>query len=144
MKSYVDEKWVDIKGYDGSYKVSDHGRIKSLDREYVNKRGQNRKIKGRILKNSVDTHGYMRVTLSDNERVQKSYKVHILVANAFVEGKSVERVNASFIDGDKLNASADNLIWASESTTSSKGAKISGRCRTKEEFILNGGVLGYE
>ena len=29
------EEWRDIEGYDGMYQVSNYGRVRSLDRQYV-------------------------------------------------------------------------------------------------------------
>ena len=45
------EIWKDIKGYEGKYQVSNLGRVKSLN--------YHRSGKERILKNLINTRGYL-------------------------------------------------------------------------------------
>lgn len=52
------EKWLDVVGYEGYYKVSNLGRVKGLDRTIISKRGYKYRIKGRILSPGVNNHGY--------------------------------------------------------------------------------------
>ena len=119
------EIWKDIKGYEGRYAVSNLGRVKSLPRVItVQGSGGNYKYKGKILKNSMDSYGYLRVTLSDKEFKQKVKKVHILVAEAFVEKEDPTHVNVTIADGDKENVRADNLKWVTENYTAVKGINI--------------------
>ena len=49
------EEWKDIKGYEGVYQISSHGRVKSL-----NFRGT---TKSKILKQVTDKRGAKRITL---------------------------------------------------------------------------------
>ena len=42
----TEEKWIDVKGYDGIYRISNKGKVKSIDRV---DRG-NHFVKGRVLK----------------------------------------------------------------------------------------------
>ena len=91
------EVWREIPDTDGKLLVSDQGRVKSMLRD------------GRILKTQRDKKGYhrLRVTIS---RVKRSYKVHRLVAEAFIpnpEGKP----QVNHIDGNKDNNTAANLEW---------------------------------
>lgn len=46
----VVEQWRPVKGYEGVYEVSDHGRIKSLARDRVGKNGSIARLPERILK----------------------------------------------------------------------------------------------
>ena len=66
------EIWKDIKDYDGIYQVSNLGRVKSL-----------KFSKERILKDYVDTRGYLNLSLNKNGK-KKTYRVHKLVAVAFL------------------------------------------------------------
>lgn len=107
------ELWVDIKGYEGRYQISNLGRVKSLPfmQRYLlrTKVEAFRLTKERILKTQIGRHGYELVCLNlDNVRAGRS--VHSLVAEAFVEG-SGETVN--HIDGVKHHNTADNLEWVS-------------------------------
>ena len=93
-----DECFKDILGYDGHYKISNYGRVKSL------KNGI-----GRILKASEDTKGYLKVLLYKNGNV-KVWRIHQLVAITFLNHKQCghERV-IDHIDGNILNNHVSNL-----------------------------------
>ena len=64
---------------------------------------------GRILKASPDRKGYMRLRVT-LDGVKHSYKVHRLVAMAFVPNPE-DKPQVNHIDGNKNNNSADNLEW---------------------------------
>jgi len=72
------EEWRDVVGYEGLYKVSDLGRIKSLCRLSVH----NYPIKEIILKQGIDGM-YFAVTLCVNKTI-KRIKVHQIVAESFL------------------------------------------------------------
>lgn len=102
----MEEIWKDIEGYEGFYKISNLGRVKSLPRNgTVNKE--------RIMVNRVNKTGYWTIHLR-RLGVSKYLKIHRLIAIAFiekVEGKDV--INHK--DGNKLNNSIDNLEWCTHS-----------------------------
>lgn len=107
------EEWRDVVGFEGYYKVSNLGNVKSCDR-YVNcSRGLNKRLwKGKLLTKIISsTRGYEQVSLSVDGKSHKVY-VHRLVAEAFLTGKH-DTVN--HVDGNKLNNSVDNLEWVSYS-----------------------------
>lgn len=107
------ELWEDIEGYETLYKVSNLGRIKSLNRTNVNKNGIKRKLKERVLKLSDGSKGYLIVSLSKNNKI-KSCTVHSLVANAFVIKKS-DNLQVNHINGIKSDNRASNLEWVTAS-----------------------------
>ena len=72
----MNEEWKDIKGYEGKYQVSNLGRIKSLNYNHTKKE--------KILDIKPRKDGYMYVGLFKNGK-RKSFKVHRLVAEAFIE-----------------------------------------------------------
>ncbi len=105
---YIMEIWKDVKGYEGHYKISNLGKVKSL------KFGGNR-----ILKNCKHRAGYLKVCLSKNG-VQNQILIHRLVAPPFISNPE----NKPFInhrDGNKKNNNLKNLEWctASENMTHS-------------------------
>lgn len=100
------EEWVDIKGYENIYQVSNLGRIKSLARE-----GNNRTKKDRIMRQYVGKTGYRQVRLCKNNKT-KLYKVHILIARAFIDNPCNYPI-INHKDGDKLNNEISNLEWCS-------------------------------
>lgn len=103
------ENWKDIKGYEGFYQVSDLGNVKSLSRIVSHNKSGVLTIKERMLKMSVDAHGYKHVMLSKNGKV-KANKVHTLVAIAFL-GFIPCGYNKviNHIDFDRLNNKLNNL-----------------------------------
>jgi len=93
------ENWKAVNGYEGLYEVSDKGRVKGLKRN-------------RILKNIVDSLGYVRVSLC-KENKPKAHKIHRLVAEHFLKPSEYKVVN--HIDGNKENNSVENLEWCNAS-----------------------------
>ena len=96
----MEEIWKDIKGYKGLYQVSNLGRVKSLSRER-NNQYSNKEI---ILKQSQDDKGYCQIILNKDSK-RKSYKVHKLVAEMFLDKnkfKSMPNEDRNKIDLNKL------------------------------------------
>jgi len=112
MENYQEEIWKDVVGYEGLYKVSNLGRVKALERKIIKQDGTIRDIRKEIiLKIHISDYGYCRVMLSKNG-VQNNYRVHRLVAIAFIENpKNKPQVN--HIDHDKTNNKVENLEWVS-------------------------------
>lgn len=91
------EIWKHINGYE-DYMVSNLGRVKSL------KRG-----KEKILVPGELRKGYLGLNLCKNGS-QKSFKIHRLVAEAFLDNPdNLPQVN--HIDQNKQNNRVDNLEW---------------------------------
>lgn len=104
------EKWKDIEGYEGLYQVSTYGNVKSLDRCVRSRWGTKKPVKGQLLKADKTIHGYLQVSLSKPGLSRKRYKVHRLVAMAFIPNpQNLSQVNHK--DEDKTNNRFDNLEW---------------------------------
>lgn len=109
----MEEIYKDIEGYAGLYQVSNMGNVKSLN--------YNKTKRERILKAEKDVGGYLRVALR-KQGTQKHYKIHRLVAEAFIPNpNNYKQVN--HIDEDKTNNSVDNLEWCSAKYNSSYGTR---------------------
>lgn len=103
-----EEEWVDIKDFEGMYKVSSYGRVMSMERQVKTAHGT-RTVRQRVLKGRGDKDGYLGVVLSKGS-VTKTFKIHRLVANYFVENNdNLPQVN--HIDGNKTNNYCNNLEW---------------------------------
>ena len=69
----MEEIWKDIEGYEGFYQVSNQGRVRSIEREII-RNGRTIKLKGRVLKQNVDSKGYLCVNLSkENNTKQEEF-----------------------------------------------------------------------
>ena len=77
------EQWRDIEGYEGLYQVSNEGRVKALGRTIVYKNGHKYKYDEHLMRIIVDQEGYCYVGLNAGGK-QKRFRVHRLVANAFI------------------------------------------------------------
>lgn len=108
------ENWKPVVGYEGYYEVSDHGRVRSVDREaeiMLRSRKTKMRFHAKILTLAVCKIGYMRLGLSKGGS-KKMHSVHRLVMTAFV-GESSLDVNHK--DGDKRNNHLQNLEYCTES-----------------------------
>lgn len=112
-----DERWIDIKGYEGFYQISNYGRVRSLDRTVYFKNGKGkREYIGKILKQKYH-NGYAMVNLNKNKKLEVLY-VHRLVALHFIDNpRKVNVVN--HIDGVKSNNHWTNLEWVTSSENNS-------------------------
>lgn len=110
----MEEIWKDLKGYEGLYKISSLGKIKSLDRKrYCGHKGNKPQLrKGRILKQHYDYLGYKRVRLSKNSTT-KTLTLHRLLAINFIENP-YNKPNINHIDGNKANNNLNNLEWCTQ------------------------------
>ena len=114
MIEFMNEIWKDISGYEGLYQVSNLGRVKSLG----NKSNHREPI---ILKQAL-VLGYKCVRLT-KDGVYKMYKVHRLVANAFILNKG-NKNQVNHIDGNKRNNCFYNLEWVTSSENLKHAFKI--------------------
>ena len=118
------ELWKDIPGYEGLYRISNFGRVKSLSR-LKNNQYSTYLIKEKILKLRKTKYGYYEIKLNKNN-IAKVFKVHRLVAEAFIPNPdNLPQIN--HIDGNKRNNAgrcADSrLLRSGDSTESTKGVE---------------------
>lgn len=103
------ERWADVDGYEGIYKVSDQGNVFSVKRRSPNGNLQG----GYLLKPQHYGNGYVFYHLTKNGKT-KGKLAHRLVAKAFVDNPNgYPEVN--HLDGNKDNNKASNLEWCTRS-----------------------------
>lgn len=132
----MEEVWKDVPGYEGLYKVSNIGKVMSLNFDGTSQ--------PRVM-NPYNVHGYKRLRLfKDKNKV--SIGVHRLVAMAFIPNPE----NKPFInhkDGDPNNNTVENLEWATHSENITHayrvlGAKASGgRAKKSVRLVETGQVF---
>lgn len=103
------EVWKQIEGYEGIYEISNLGNVKSLSRLVNNHSGFKKQLKEKILKNHISKTGYFVTDLKNNNE-RKTFKIHRLIAFAFID-KVIGKEYVNHIDGNKLNNNIDNLEW---------------------------------
>jgi len=107
------EVWEDVEGYEGIYKVSDKGDVKSLNRTIINKNGKKQFYNGKNLKKSVSNNGYVVFHLCKNNKV-KVFLGHRLVAQAFIEN-TYNKKYVNHKDSVRTNNNFSNLEWVTSS-----------------------------
>jgi hypothetical protein len=101
------EFWKDIKGYEGLYQISNYGRIRSL--KFRNNVCE--KYRVIVMKPNL-RNGYLVINLRKNMK-RKSFQVHRLVAQAFIENPFNYPI-VNHIDYNRQNNNAENLEWCTQ------------------------------
>lgn len=115
------EIWKDIVGYEGIYKISSLGKIKSYDRIVdFNKIKALRPSK--LLKTRVGKGGYEYTVVSVNKK-RETLKIHRMVAIAFIPNLE-NKLCVNHINGIKTDNRADNLEWVTYSENSIHAVSI--------------------
>lgn len=138
------EIWKDIKGYEGSYQVSNTGKVRSLDK--IDRNGCKRH--GIIKQPQDNGNGYKYVQLK-LDGTYKNHYIHRLVATHFIENPNDwEQVN--HMNEIKEDNNVINLEWCTHQYNNTYGSKttpivstsIDGKVREHESQKIAGIELG--
>ena len=128
------EEWRDIKGYEGYYQVSNLGRVKSFYRNTE------------TIKKLSDWKGglYLVVSLY-KDKIHKTFNVHQLVAEAFLNHKPCRyKLVIDHIDNNPLNNNVENIQLITPRQNNSKDrlgtSKYVGVCWDKARGKWKSGI----
>ncbi len=131
----MQEIWKDINEYEGLYQVSNLGRLKSIGR-YIVTGNRKRFMNGKILNGTKNENGYMFFALRKGGQY-KSFKIHRLVATAFIDNPEQKRT-VNHKNSIKDDNRVENLEWATHSENHLHSYKIGKR---KPALLGKSGIL---
>lgn len=109
------ELWKPIDGYEGTYEVSNLGRVKSLARVVERLHGKTLPLQEKILKQSIrNQYGHLAVGLRLKGVPRKSFYVHDLVAKYFIPNP-LNYPEVRHGKQGRLVNTVDNLSWGTRS-----------------------------
>ncbi len=117
------EKWVNVKGYEGIYMVSDLGNVKALARTFWSEKRKCFINKKERLMSMCNSSGYKLVQLYKN-RIPKNFLVHQLVYYSFYGVKSCQSSPIDHINNDKSDNRIMNLQKLTHRENISKTDKV--------------------
>ncbi|WP_316571335.1 NUMOD4 domain-containing protein [Neobacillus sp. YIM B06451] len=136
IKTTEEETWRNIEGYDSHYQVSNLGRVRSLDRKLIGKRGGIKEIKGRLMEIKLKK-GYSFVRLSKGG-VRRNILVHKLVAQAFISNPDNKPI-INHINNIKHDNRLENLEWATyKENTQHMVNQFRGNAKAIKQYDLKG------
>ena len=103
--------WKPINGYEGIYKISDDGIVRSIDR-YVKFKDSKTFKHGTDLVGSMTHNGYRQVLLAKDGK-STTRRVHHLVLEAFIGSRPMGYI-ARHLNGIRDDNRAENLGWSTQ------------------------------
>lgn len=108
-----EEIWKDIIGFEGRYMISNFGNVKSKKYRHHNNE--------KILKQE-DNYGYKRICLFTKEGKKKHYRIHRLVAEAFIPNPN-NYLEINHKDENRTNNCMNNLEWCTHTYNINYGTR---------------------
>lgn len=123
-------------GYEEHYKISDHGRVRGVERVVPHARFGTMVKKAADIKLKNHKDGYLVVTLH-KEGKRKNRMVHQVVLEAFV-GPRPEGMETRHLDGDPKNNHVSNLAWGTPKENSADIDRHGRRWQTNKTHCAKG------
>lgn len=116
------EEWKPVVGFEGYYEVSSLGRVRSVERAVIDKRGRRRMYPAMMLATYLNCHGRVLIGLWRDNRINRM-SVHRLVAMAFLPNPdNLPEVNHK--DENPQNNRVDNLEWCTHFYNQNYGTRV--------------------
>lgn len=128
---FEEEIWKDVIGYEGIYKVSNLGRVKSIERTKQNY-SKRQFVPSCFLKPYISV-GYYKVDLSKN-RKRKRYFIHRLLGDHFIPNPENKKT-INHKNGIKTDYRLENLEWATQSEQMKHALETGLRIITAKKII---------
>lgn len=94
------EIWANVSGWEGTYQISNHGRLKSFKKNPC----------GYILSYKNKSGWYFTANLRSKGKETETTRIHILVAKHFIPNP-MNKPEVNHKDGNKQNNYFENLEW---------------------------------
>jgi hypothetical protein len=125
LKNIPGERWKDIPDFEGLYKISNYGRIKSLKRSGIRSDGRAYNINEKIRRPKLETHknetvnevGYTLMITLNRDAKKYYFSIGRLLYYSFVEKFDLEdkKILISNRDHNGRNLSTSNLVKSNNS-----------------------------
>ena len=109
------EKWKDISGYEGHYRISNKGNVMSL-----------KKVPPFLMCPAPTLKGYLRIKLTLNG-IPKTISVHRLVAENFIPNLEKDKNMINHKNGIKNDNCVENLEWVNNSQNVKHSFEVLGK-----------------
>lgn len=121
------------------YDVSPSGEVRSLERDYVNSRGQKRNVIPHTIKTSVDRYGYEKICLQCAGRTIWT-TVGRMVAEKYIPNpNNLPQVNHK--NEDTLDNYVENLEWCTAHYNSNYGSRTQRSAEARSKSLI---AMDYE
>lgn len=130
------EVWLPVVGCENGYIVSSLGRLKSVDRFTVSKRGVRMPFKGKEVSGNISRYGYRVANITTNNGKVKMFMVHRLVAMAFIPNP-LNKNQVNHKNSKRDDNRVVNLEWVTSKENTQHAIKNNNLCVRGERFCMS-------
>lgn len=138
------EVWRDVPGYEGLYRVSSLGRVRSLERPVVcdgPHRSTFKVLKPSRIMKLRSARGYLHVALVDHARSSKTWGVHQLVCLTFHGPKPSPAHVVRHLNGIAGDNRPENVVWGTVTENNRDTVRHGTHVNTRKTHCVNGHQL---
>lgn len=148
MSNMSQEYWKPLCHYKNGefaniYEISNHGRLKSVERYITNRLGRTYRVHSKIINPHKDHYGYLQFTLWKNHHSYTA-KAHRLVALEFLLDSPDYGKEVNHIDENKENNNLSNLEWCTHLYNNQYGTSNKRAVKAKLEKHILRTIITYD